>query len=891
MRRFFFLLLLVAAALPAFAVKRVTVEQLEQLLAANKSKPDARLAQQLSDLELTERLSAAKLSRWQAELPGAESRLTLLVLADQSGFLDAPVTETPATDPPDLGAQREMLALTAQYAKRTISKLPDFFATRDTLRFEDTPGNLQDRPVILYRPLHPIGRSKDTVLYRNGREVIQPSAAAASSDSAPALQGLNTTGVFGPILGTVLVDTAHGKLEWSHWEREADGIGAVFRYAIAEGESHYKVDFGDGSEKDTGYHGVIEVNPLTGAILRLVIEADLKRDSPIARSGVLVEYGPLQIGGQTYLCPVKSVSIWRAASGFESKRFRRGALVENNQSDRDQLQTSLNDVAFEQYHLFRADTRVIPDENANLSAPPPSSGSVTTRPGYSSAAPEETGGPSGGAHHVPVPDNPPATGNVPAPTRAAALAPASALALPEAMAADTGGAPELPASRVTVVRSSAAQLPTPTLRVSSRIVYVDAVVRDGRGQIVRGLTQNDFRVFEDGAPQKVDLFSGIIHASPVLAGSPSAGSPPLSGKGASANRPPDTVNMVLFDLLNTSLPSQLYARKQMLKFLAALPPGYKIAVFVLTDQLHMLQNFTGDSETLAETARLLLPRSSFLFQSGSEQMRSTDILGLLPTDMRTSGFALDLLEELSNEKFQHDQTRNDVTNQAFRQLAQTTAAIPGRKNLLWLSESFPVGALATLQSAQSPLGSRVITTGFAGSDAGAQVLSGSRMAIYPISIAGLETGGVTAGVNGTTAAGGNGSAISGGAIAGNGISTVDPELTGGLAAAQPGAQGGSRLADSLGHQAGARIALRDQMDDIATQTGGEAFLGTNDIAGALRKSLEEGQSFYSLAYASTNKNWNGKFRKIHVELARKGYSLSYRRGYFALPEPAANMQH
>ena len=889
MRRFFFLLLLAAATLPAFAVKRVTVEQLEQLLAANKSKPDARLAQQLSDLELTERLSAAKLSHCQAELLGAESRLTLLVLADQSGFLDAPVTETQITDPPDLGAQREMLARAAQYAKRSISKLPDFFATRDTLRFEDTPGNLQDRPVIPYRPLHPVGRLSDTVLYRNGREVIQPSAAAASSNSAPALRGLNTEGVFGPILGTVLVDTAHGKLEWSHWEREGDGIRAVFRYAIAEGESHYKVDFGDGSEKNTGYHGVIEVDPATGAILRLVIEADLKRDSPIARSGVLVEYGPLQIGGQTYLCPVKSVSIWRAAIGFESKRFRRGALVENNQNDRSQLQTSLNDVAFEQYHLFRADTRLIPDENANLSAPPPSSGSVTTRLGDSSAAPEETGESIGGAHQVPVPDNPPETGNVPAPTHAAA--PVPALALPQIMAANTGRAPELSASPVTVVRSSAAQLPTPTLRVSSRIVYVDVTVRDGRDEIVRGLTQNDFRILEDGAPQKVDLFSGITHASRVLAGDPPPGSTPLSGKGASANQAPDTVNMVLFDLLNTSPPSQLYARKQMLKFLAALPPGYKIAVFILTDQLHMLQNFTGDSETLAEIARLLLPRSSFLFQSGSEQMRSTDILGLLPTQMRTGGFALDLVEELSNEKFQHDQTRNDWTNQAFRQLAQTTAAIPGRKNLLWLSESFPIGALATLQSAQSPLGSRVIATGVAGSDADAQVLSGSRIAVYPISIAGLETGGVTAAVNGTTAAGGNGSAISGEATAGNGITTVDPELTGGLAAAQPGAQGGSRLADSLGGQAGARIALRDQMDDIAMQTGGEAFLGTNDIAGALRKSLEEGQSFYSLAYTSTNKNWNGKFRKIHVELTRKGYSLSYRRGYFALPEPAANMQH
>src|SRR6202041_4090715 len=69
MRKLALLLLLAGIALPAVAARNVTVEQLEQVMAAAHGKPDAKLAQQFSGLELTERLSAARLSRWEADLP------------------------------------------------------------------------------------------------------------------------------------------------------------------------------------------------------------------------------------------------------------------------------------------------------------------------------------------------------------------------------------------------------------------------------------------------------------------------------------------------------------------------------------------------------------------------------------------------------------------------------------------------------------------------------------------------------------------------------------------------------------------------------------------------------------------------------------------------------
>jgi VWFA-related protein len=431
----------------------------------------------------------------------------------------------------------------------------------------------------------------------------------------------------------------------------------------------------------------------------------------------------------------------------------------------------------------------------------------------------------------------------------------------------------------------------PTIQVTSRIVYVDVVVRDGRGQIVRGLTQNDFRVTEDGAPQEVDLFRAYTHDVASAAGGPGKDASPakLEFSNSAAGRS-DTVNMIVFDLLNTSMTNQTYARKQMLKFLGALPPGHKIALFILSDRLHMLQSFTGNSELLAQAAGLLMPKASFLFKSGSDQMRDADILGMSSADMKSGGassFAMDLADELSKEGFQHDQERNGVTNQAFRELAQASAAYTGRKNLIWLSESFPLGAITSLQSFHSSLGTSFYMADLSGPTA--KTISDSRIAVYPISVAGLESGGVNAAMNGVTAAAGNGAALGGGVAIPSNVGSIDSETSGGVAAAQPGGQtGGARLSDTLGAQGSDRLALRDELDDIAQQTGGQAFVGTNDLAGAMRKSLEAGENYYSLAYSPSNENWNGKFRRIRVELAHKGYSLSYRRGYVALPgAPAA----
>lgn len=78
------------------------------------------------------------------------------------------------------------------------------------------------------------------------------------------------------------------------------------------------------------------------------------------------------------------------------------------------------------------------------------------------------------------------------------------------------------------------------------------------------------------------------------------------------------------------------------------------------------------------------------------------------------------------------------------------------------------------------------------------------------------------------------------------------------------------------------------MNDIAYETGGQAVFGSNDLTGALRRSIEDGSNYYTIAYRPENHDWNGKFRVIKVEMAGHNYSLSYRRGYFAYPDQITN---
>ena len=348
-------------------INRVTVDQLEQVLTSSHGRSDADLAKQLADIELVERFDSDRLAHSEADLPGAQSRLALVAQADSSAFLKPPDAQAPLPSMPGVEEQIQWLKLAANYATKALSKLPDFFATRNVIQFADSPARQESSVFYPYQPLHVINRSKATVLYREGKQTLDSEKTEISESSS---LGLVTTGEFGPILGTVLADASRSSLTWSHWEPRAARPVAVYRFAVPREKSHYQVKFccvaqGTGIglfEQISAYHGEITVDPANGNILRITLQADLKGAYPMIEADLMVEYGPVEIGGKTYICPIRSVAIAKAYAKARPK----GSEIPDpsffvSSNDRElPVETMVNDIAFEQYHVFRTDSRIVP---------------------------------------------------------------------------------------------------------------------------------------------------------------------------------------------------------------------------------------------------------------------------------------------------------------------------------------------------------------------------------------------------------------------------------------------------------------------------------------------------------------------------------------------------
>jgi hypothetical protein len=343
----------------AFIGKPVSVAELEQIVKLDEKKRDSAAARELFRLRLTERLSSAKLVMLKAALQGGRAREALVALADSSAFLNPPQTEINAEPAPTLTEERRFVALMVDYLGRTVPKLPNFYATRTTAHYDDTSEdeNLPGVSLFSGEPLHWGGISSATVIYRNGKEVVDPGPLKRKQPN-PEEMGLVTTGTFGPILATVVGDASRSQMVFRRWEQGTDGLLAVFRVSVPKEKSHYQVAYRSPSqtqakEQPAAYHGEVSIDPATGTIFRVTIEADFEPGVEMVRADIMVEYGPVEIGAKTYICPTWSVSL----SQGRGKVTVRNAIGLTSRLGPEI--TRLNDVTFGNYHVFRTEMRVL----------------------------------------------------------------------------------------------------------------------------------------------------------------------------------------------------------------------------------------------------------------------------------------------------------------------------------------------------------------------------------------------------------------------------------------------------------------------------------------------------------------------------------------------------
>ncbi len=835
MHRLAVLILLTGNTLPAFAAKRVTVEQLEQVLAAARGKPDAAVAQQISDLELTERLSADTLSQFKGGLPGDKSCQNLVILSDKSAFLDPPASDLPAMPTPDFAEQRKIMNLAVGYITRTIPQLPNFFATRTTKHFEDTPLLQRATDSVAYQPLHFVRSSSETVLYRGGRETVDAGPLKKTAAPDP---GLTTWGVFGPILGTVVVDAARSKLSWSHWEKGSTGIEAVFSYAVPQSASHYEVNYcctpKEGEVESvnlepfrriSGYHGEITINPQDGTIVRLSVEADLSATDPITRAALLVEYGPVEIGGKTYVCPVRSLSI----SVAQEVQYSKGRYQQPLEFAMRPLKTMLNEVVFEQYHMFRADVRVLPEREADEKANP----NITE-----------------GA-------NSPVAATAPGPVQAESSAEKTESATRSAppVAAESA-APSTPPDVSIAPKQDAAPPQASIFRTTTREVVVDVVVTKNHGEPVTGLGKQDFALMENGKPQSIDFFEERTISTPMPSALPTMSMPAGTRTNVPLAPESDAVNVLLLDTLNTEQAEQAYVHREVTDFLSHMQPGTRVAIFILGSHLRFVQGFTTDTSVLIaalnDKRNGVKVEKNHAARSRSDEADDAASVAQLQV-MQASPFAIEAIQKAQADSRAFDYgARASMTFEALNYLGHYLAGVPGRKNLIWFSSSFPVILFPTVEQSQKIKQNAAVPGYLDKVRTTADLFTLSRIAVYPIDAEGM----MTEHIGEAEAAG--------------------PGLGG--AAGHAGSQTDSVMSP---YNAGAaeRASTMNAMEQLASSTGGKAYFNTNDLNAAMRHAINDGSNYYTLGYSPTEKKMDGSYRQIEVKLAKGKYKLAYRRGY------------
>jgi VWFA-related protein len=408
-----------------------------------------------------------------------------------------------------------------------------------------------------------------------------------------------------------------------------------------------------------------------------------------------------------------------------------------------------------------------------------------------------------------------------------------------------------------------------TLRVETRLVEISVVAQDSKGRAVTGLSRDDFKLYDDGKPVSIDVFSAAS-----LKRAPAETLPPNVFSNRAGGQP--IITVVLLDGLNTAFQDQAWARTEVVRFLKELRPEDRVAIFLLGEHLNVLQNFTSDPQLLLAAlkhAPVRNPREvdgSAPPQSDWDEadLASVNVMGspvpssvdpatvpgfttsVPPSGAGTSSpasgaaigaaavaAAMAQMEAIMNQFQEHQSAFFQVdsvqrTLDALIAIANYLAHFPGRKNLIWVSSSFPISI--GLDADRQPGDTRDQVHFTADLEHAYKALNtalnNANMAVYPVDARGLAAG-------------------------------------------APGTTDWNKLYSTQG-----------TMNELASATGGRAFVNTNDLARVMRAAADDSQASYELGFYLHDIRWNGKYHELKVKVARPGVHLRYRQGYFATRE-------
>ncbi len=436
-------------------------------------------------------------------------------------------------------------------------------------------------------------------------------------------------------------------------------------------------------------------------------------------------------------------------------------------------------------------------------------------------------------------------------------------------------------STVLSAQQASTEIPVVTIRANTRLVVVDVVATDKKGQPVAGLKADDFTLEENGKKQKLSVF---IAPGAANGAKPQSTPPDIFSNHPEHVGPAGVPTVLLIDAANSPFKDQSYARSQMLKYIAEQgQSGHPMAVLTLTDQVRVLQQFTSDPQVLMAVIKNLKPQEQIL-QPGATAPESHGVT--TPLRDGSGGTAVSsaiasaqaAVQQFADIQVGYNlERRTQITIEAMKSLSRILGGLPGRKNVVWLTASLPFDLipedrnvsdaelLADLpgQGRQRPLS--VNAAGSLAAEArqlhGQEIkeveskLASANIAIYPVDLTGLMSGMES-------------SANQGGSVYSD-----------------------TALSDRVASGLSAQQASQGTMREVAAQTGGTAYINQNEIKNGIALAVSDEMASYSLGYYPENKKWDGKFRSLKVKVDQGDTQLRYRKGFFAIESGPTKNTH
>ena len=367
------------------------------------------------------------------------------------------------------------------------------------------------------------------------------------------------------------------------------------------------------------------------------------------------------------------------------------------------------------------------------------------------------------------------------------------------------------------------------LKMNGELVLTNVVARDAKtGEVVQGLTQSDFSIYENGKQQHIDTFDfeSVDKATPLneamVSGLAAGGS---GNKAVVVAKPEELRNhrliVMFFDLTSMQpedLDRSVLAAQTFLK--QKMQPADLVALVSLGDTLKVDQDFTADKNALIDEVAVYNGTEGQAFAQGAtaNSNQVEDTTGYTP------------------DESEYNDINTDRELFALRAVAKSLERITEKKSLLYFSGGISRDGIENQASLRQAINAAVR----------------ANLAIYSVDTRGLQA-----------------------------ISPLGDASQGSLRGT--GAYSGGAITNNMN----ANFASQEVMATLSTDTGGKAFLDSNDFAPAFAQVERDTSAYYAIGFRSTNPLRDGRYRKLTIKINRPGVKLEYRPGYYA----PADFQH